>query len=148
MKYHGIHSMPKGPYEVLCKCGNRVLVSHSVMWRLLTCNVCGRTTRYERDLPGTTRVSVPVGRFKSKKELERRLYARAKETCPDLFNGSSPTEDKESVSVRDNKDSDFNSVNRSEDAVRPVLRSDKRLHNVTRQAHGVSGKVKKARVAK
>jgi hypothetical protein len=137
--------MPKGPYEVVCKCGFKTLVSHSVVHRLLTCNHCKRTTYYERDLKGTTRINTPVGRFQSKKELERRLYARAK---ANLQYGQASTEDKESSRLRSNKDSDSNKVHRSEDADRSVLRSDKGLHDASIPAHAVSGKVKKARMAK
>jgi hypothetical protein len=67
------YSTVKGPYEVLCKCGNRFLVSHSVIHRLLNCPACKRSIYYERDKKGVTRTSVPVGRFKSKKEFEGRL---------------------------------------------------------------------------
>ena len=81
-------------YEVLCKCKNRFLVSHSVVWRLLVCPDCGRSIWYERDLSGKVRTTVPVGRFKSNKERERRLNALAKETCPDLLNKQKPTKAK------------------------------------------------------
>lgn len=134
------------PYQVKCKCKHIFLVSHSVVHRCLYCPVCGRYTYYERNLKGNQRYTEVCGRFKSKKELERRLYVRAKKDP--IFDRPSSKKNKESSSLRGVKDSNTDKADRPKDAIRPVQRANKGLHNATGSSHKVSRKVEKSGLAK
>ena len=98
------------PNTVDCYCGYVFTVSRKVIARLLVCpNArCGRNYWYEKDLDNTTKVE-PIGRYKSKKERERRLNEYAKKysgifTADEhLQGGQESKEDKESRSLRAKK---------------------------------------------
>lgn len=138
----------KPPYEVECKCGYKFRVSHSVLWRLLDCPECGRSTHYERNLKGDIRTTKQIGRFRSKKEMERRLYALAKESSPDLYHESDFKTDKISPRVQVEKDSSADKADGSKDIHRPVRSSDKGLSDATGTARGVGKETGKGRVAR
>jgi hypothetical protein len=139
------NAQKKGPYDVPCKCGFVFIVSHAVIHRQLDCPSCGRVIWYERNLKGDKRAVFPVGRFKGKKELERRLYAKARANVQDR---PAPKKDKEPSSLRGNKSAGVDKVNGQKAKDRPVLGKDSGLSRATGKAHGTSRKVKKARVAK
>lgn len=136
------------PYEVKCKCNHTFLVSHSVLWRSLTCPECNRTTWYERNLKGDVRTTKVIGRFKSKKEIERRVYALAKDSATDLFNQSEPTEDQESVGLPVDQDPNNDSPDGSEDQGGSVRSEHQGLPSDTRGTRRSSEEVGKGRLAK
>lgn len=136
------------PYEVQCKCNNTLLVSHSVMWRAITCSYCGRTWWYERNLKGDVRTTKLIGRFRSKVEIERRVYALAKDSAQDLFDQSDPTEDQESSSVPVAEGSGNDPVDGSKDTGGSVRSTDQGLPTATRSPRRSSEEARKRRLAK
>lgn len=136
------------PYEIQCKCQNTLLVSHSVVWRAITCSFCGRTWWYERNLKGDVRTTKLIGRFRSKKEIERRVYALAQSSAKDLFNKPESTPAQESPSVQDQEDTGNDPVDGSKDTGGSVRSSDQGLPVATRNTRRSSQEVGKRRLAK
>jgi hypothetical protein len=137
-------------YDVICKCGHKFIVSHTVIGKLLNCPECLLSIRYDRDLSGKVRTTIKVGKFKDSEELERRLYETAQDALGTGRSGSgpAPSKDKEPSRVPGIEDSNPHKINGPANEGGPVLNPPKGVSKPAGRPHKPSGEAKKARVAK